>query len=118
MTPEELIRKLESEPLHLEFAQVIAVIDRHYHYVPTRFTNGLGEHRLVNEAGQNEGSCKVFSFAQIWGLSEAQTLACFGRFYRNDVLPHPEGENHPNIRRFISDGWEGIHFDGKALTPI
>lgn len=117
MTPAEVIHAIEKDPLDVEFEEVIALIDSHYTYSPTRFVNGLGLDPVVNEAGENEGSCKVFAFAQIWGLTQAQTLACFGRYYREHVLPNPDGHDHPNIRRFIRDGWEGINFDANALTP-
>lgn len=123
MMPTDMIRALENDPLSVEFEDVIAIIDAHYQYVPTRFTNGLQtddlqDKPLVNAAGENEGACKILAFARIWGLTEAQTLACFGRYYREDVLPHPAGTDHQNIRRFISDGWEGVRFEGEALTPL
>jgi hypothetical protein len=63
----------------------------------------------------NEGSCKIFAFALIHQLSEAQTLTLFGDYY-HDVLNNPEGSGHQNIRNFIRDGWRGICFNGVALT--
>jgi hypothetical protein len=48
-------------------------------------------------------------------LSVEDTLALFGDYYRMDVLQHPEGNDHQNIRRFMQDGWAGIAFDGEAL---
>ena len=71
---------------------------------------------MVNETGQNSGSCKLFAFAQMQGLSEQQTLACFGDFYWQDVLPDPEGRDHQNIRNFIKTGWAGIEFSKMPLT--
>lgn len=115
MTPTEFVNFLEEDPLNVEFEEVISVIDAYYDYTPTRFTNGVGDNPVVNQAGGNEGACKIFAFAQEQGLTEAQTLACFGRYYREDVLPHPEGKDHANIRRFITDGWDGIRFSGTAL---
>lgn len=115
MTPTEFVNFLEEDPLAVEFQDVIKLIDAYYVYTPTRFTNGVGPDPIINEAGQNEGSCKIFAFAKMQGLTEAQTLACFGRFYREDVLPHPEKDDHANIRRFIADGWKGIRFDGEPL---
>ena len=50
-------------------------------------------------------------------LSEANTLACFGRFYR-EVLNDPTGTSHGNIRAFMRDGWAGICFDGQALVSV
>ncbi len=95
----------------LEFEDCMQVINEHYAYSPTAFSNGS----LRNEAGQNEGSCKIFAFARLHGLDEARTLACFGRFYR-DVLNTPDGSDHGNIRNFMRSGWPGIHFEQDALT--
>jgi len=33
-------------------------------------------------------------FAQLQQLSQAETLACFGKYYREDVLQNPEGDDH------------------------
>lgn len=107
----ELIERVRSNPDSIEFEQVMQVIEENYHYTPTRFRNG----DVINEAGTNEGSCKVFAFGQLNGLSEMETLALFGRYYREDVLGNPAGEDHANIRNFILDGWLGITFDGVAL---
>jgi hypothetical protein len=99
----------------VSFAQTIAVISENYHYKPSTFRNG----NLENAAGQNEGSCKIFAFAQLNGLTEPQTLACFGDYYRVDVLENPNGNDHQNIRQFIAHGWNGITFDATgALKPI
>ncbi|GAA0819178.1 HopJ type III effector protein [Colwellia asteriadis] len=98
----------------VSFEQVMQVIAQNYHYSPVTFTNGT----LLNEAGTNEGSCKIFAFAQLNQLTEPQTLACFGRFYREDVLAHPQGEDHGNIRNFIKTGWAGINFNAVALTAL
>ncbi len=100
-----------------DFEDTIALIKARYDYTPTAFDNGLGEAAVHNAAGQNEGSCRIFAFAQLEGLSEADTLACFGRFYRVDVLQHPQGTDHGNIRMFMRQGWAGIRFQGQALTP-
>lgn len=114
MPIEQLLQQLRSQPETIEFDQVMAVIDEHYRYTPTAFSNGAVE----NSAGSNEGSCKLFAFAQIHNLSEMETLALFGRYYRDDVLARPAGEDHANIRNFILDGWLGIRFDGLALRPV
>lgn len=99
-----------------DFEEVIAYINAHYDYTPTRFSNGLGAEPVVNEAGKNEGSCRLFALAKLEGLSEADTVQLFGRFYHDDVLKHPGGSDHANIRRFLKDGWAGIRFDGTALV--
>ncbi len=109
MLIETLLEKIRHGPEQLVFSDVIALINAHYHYVPTRFSNGVGADALVNEAGSNQGSCKVFAFAQIHQLSVQETLVCFGEHYRS-VLADPAGSGHANIRRFMRDGWQGIVF--------
>lgn len=113
----ELLEQIRCRPEAVEFTEVIATINEHYAYTPTSFTNGMGEWKIVNEAGQNEGSCRIFAFARLQHLDEAQTLACFGKYYRDDVLKHPQGTDHANIRNFMQYGWKGIRFDGDALVP-
>lgn len=98
-----------------DFEDVITYVNEHYEYTPTRFSNGTGANPLVNEAGTNEGSCRLFALAALKDLSAEDTVQLFGRFYRDDVLKHPEATNHGNIRRFMQDGWPGIVFDGTAL---
>ncbi len=110
MTIEAFIAKLGSEAL--VFADTMAVIDANYTFTPTQFKNG----DTVNEAGQNSGSCKLFAFAKLQNLSQEQTLACFGEYYRNDVLKNPEGTDHQNIRNFIKYSWQGVAFEGVALV--
>jgi len=102
--------------LPIEFADTMAVIGENYHYQPTAFSNGLTE-AVQNAAGQNEGSCKIFAFAKLHDLSVEQTLHLFGGYYRDEVLSHPDGNDHANIRRFMRDGWNGIQFSGEALLP-
>ena len=111
MTLQHLLEKLRYAPDTIEFNDTIAVIDALYDFTPTQFSNG----GLVSEAGKNNGSCKIFSFARLQNLNPQQTLACFGAYYRDDVLKHPEGTDHQNIRNFMKTGWEGISFEGEAL---
>ncbi|MEN9486454.1 MAG: hypothetical protein RIR56_142 [Bacteroidota bacterium] len=106
-----ILEQLEKSPEKIIFKDVIAYIDENYDFAPTKFTNG----NTINEANQNNGSCKVFSFAQLKNLSKEQTLWLFGEFYREDVLKNPDGTDHQNIRNFMKFGWEGISFDGEAL---
>jgi hypothetical protein len=114
---------LESFIAHVKSGQPVAFRDTldaiaaHYDYRPTRFSNGLGDDALLNEPGQNEGSCKIFAFARLHGLSEPDTLALFGEYYRDEVLPDPSGQGHRNIRNFMKYGWKGIAFEGEALAP-
>jgi HopJ type III effector protein len=114
MTLDSFLSKLNTTPHQLEFADTIAVIDDMYDFTPTAFQNG----DLKNEAGQNSGSCKLFSFAKLQNFTPEQTLNCFGAFYRVDVLENPEATNHQNIRNFMKTGWAGISFEGTALTAI
>ncbi len=107
----KLLQSIKEHPETITFPEVIAYIDEHYEFTPTRFVNGV----TVNEAGQNNGSCKIFSFAKLNGLTAEQTLALFGDYYRKDVLENPEGTDHQNIRNFMLKGWEGIRFEGDAL---
>ncbi|QBQ41647.1 HopJ type III effector protein [Sphingobacterium psychroaquaticum] len=106
-----LLEQLKNDPQTIEFNDVIAYIDAHYDFTPTKFTNG----DTVNEANQNNGSCKVFSFAKLQQLEKEAVLALFGAFYREDVLKNPTGTDHQNIRNFITHGWAGIQFEGAAL---
>lgn len=106
-----LLEQIKNSPGTIAFPDVIAYIDANFDFTPTRFTNG----DTVNEAGQNNGSCKVFSFAKLHDLSPSETLSLFGDYYRRDVLENRDGTDHQNIRNFIHTGWEGIKFDGEAL---
>lgn len=113
MELDALLRLLHDTPESVAFNDTIAVVDALYDFTPTSFRNGT----LLNEAGKNNGSCKLFSFARLHGLSQQQTLHCFGIYYREDVLKHPDGDDHQNIRNFIRTGWDGIEFSGTALQP-
>lgn len=114
---EILIKQIKTTPEKTEFKDVIEIIDKYYRYTPTRFVNGTDSENIINPAGENEGSCKVFSFAQLHQLDERQTLHCFGKYYREDVLKKPEATDHANIRTFIKYGWQQIRFDNTALEP-
>ncbi len=111
MTLESFLQKLKNNPENIKFNDTMSIIDSQYVFTPTSFNNG----DFVNEAGQNSGSCKIFSFARIHSLTLEQTLACFGSYYRDDVLKHPENEDHQNIRNFMKSGWNGIKFDSEPL---
>ena len=115
--PAEERHPVERDPVDrhpVEFGMVQEIIQRHYHYTPTAFSNGVGADTVDNPAGSNEGSCRIFAFAQRHQLTEAQTLACFGHFYRDLTA---DGTDHGNIRTFMRHGWAGIRFSGTALTP-
>jgi len=106
------LEQLNSAPESVECTDTMAVIEANYLFSETTFSNG----EQTNEAGQNSGSCKIFAFAKIQNLSESQTLACFGIYYRDDVLKFPENDDHQNIRQFILNGWAGIRFTADALV--
>jgi hypothetical protein len=112
MELDTLLQHLHVSPESVTFNDTMAVIDSLYDFTPTAFKNGS----LLNEPGKNNGSCKLFAFARLHGLSQQQTLHCFGAYYRDEVLKHPDGTDHQNIRNFIKTGWAGIEFDGAPLT--
>lgn len=112
MTLHDFKNKLQQTPEKIEFSETIAVIEANYNFTPTAFTNGTQQ----NAAGENSGSCKLFAFAQKQKLSKVETLACFGQYYFNAVLNNPNGTDHQNIRNFMKTGFEGLQFDGMALT--
>jgi hypothetical protein len=113
MTIDSLVERLRAHPEDVEFEDAMAVIDDHYSYTPARFENG----QVLNEAGSNEGSCKIFAFANLHSLSKRETLALFGRYFRDDVVKNPGGEDHANIRTFMVGGWDGIRFEAEPLEP-
>jgi len=94
----------------LSFKEVIEFIENEYHHQPTAFKNG----ETFNSADQNQGSAKVFSFAQLNNLSKEDTLQLFAEHYQA-VLSTPEAIDHQNIRQFMQHGWEGIQFEGPVL---
>jgi len=100
----------------VSFDDTISIITKNYSYQATEFSNGLEDKKLINATGTNEGSCKIFAFAQINQLDQQQTLNLFGDFYRKDVLEDLSGNGHQNIRNFMQFGWEGIHFTDHALS--
>lgn len=106
------IKKLTDEPEAIEFSDTISLIDSLHEFTPTSFKNG----EVINEPGKNSGACKIFAFARLHKLSPQQTLACFGRYYRDDVLMHPSGDDHQNIRNFMKTGWAGVEFFGEPLV--
>lgn len=111
MQLELFLNRLNTAADTLEFTDVIALINSLYTFIPTAFYN----HEIYNEAGQNNGSCKLLAFARLHELNEEQTLSLFGSYYRADVLRTPDGDSHPNIRQFMKTGWAGIEFEGVPL---
>lgn len=103
-----LIKKSKNNSL--TFKEVIEFIETHYQHQPTAFKNG----ETHNEATQNQGSARVFAFAQLNNLNQEDTLYLFAEHYQS-VLNDPAGTDHQNIRQFMAHGWSGIIFEGQAL---
>ncbi|MDP2716169.1 HopJ type III effector protein [Rheinheimera sp.] len=108
---ERFFIQLSTEPDTISFEQSISLIDSLYQFTPAAFKNG----DLYNDAGENNGSCKILAFGLLHQLSAPQTLHLFGDYYRA-VLDTPKGTDHQNIRNFIRNGWDGVAFDTPALT--
>lgn len=109
MMAQDLLTQLQTG--EAKFTDVIAYIEARYNHTPTAFKNG----QQANAATENQGSAKVFSFAQLNHLNQTQTLNLFAEHYAA-VLATPEGTDHQNIRQFMQQGWNGIQFEGQALT--
>ena len=103
-----LIKNLKNNSL--PFKEVIEFVETHYQHQPTAFKNG----EAYNEATQNQGSARVFAFAQLNNLSKEDTLYLFAEHYQS-VLNTPNGTDHQNIRQFMAHGWPGIVFEGQVL---
>ncbi len=114
MNVKSLLELLETSPEKLDFAEVIQLIETNYNYTPVNFNCGTA----VNNAGSNEGSCKILAFAKMHNISADKTPYLFGLFYREDVLNHPDGQDHANIRNFISGGWDVVSFEQDPLKPF
>ena len=112
MNLDTFLKKLNETPENVEFSDTMAVIEHLYDFTETAFSNG----DLHNAAGENSGSCKLFAFAQLQKLDSQQTLACFGAYYRDEVLQQPNIDNHQNIRNFMKTAWSGIQFNHQALA--
>lgn len=105
------LTKLNASPADCCFVDILAAIDNDFSLTPCRFHNGP----LVNEAGSNLGSLRVFALAKRLGLSDPQCLALFAEHYRQ-VLATPTGQDHANIRQFMRTGLAGVQFDGEPLS--
>lgn len=104
-----LIKNLKDNKV--SFKEVLEFIETYYLHQPTAFKNGDAQ----NEATQNQGSAKVFAFAQLNNLSKEDTLYLFAEHYQS-VLNNLNGTDHQNIRQFMLNGWDGVKFEGTCLT--
>lgn len=109
MTQEEYLEQLKSGAI-VDFEELITLIDDNYQHTPAAFTNG----DLENNSDENQSSAKLFCFAAMHHLNALETLHCFAQHYRA-VLDDPNGDSHPNIRNFMTYGWDGLKFASPVL---
>lgn len=110
MTEEAYLEELRTGA-QMKFEDLMTLVDENYNYIPASFTNGDFENRVT----ENQGSAKLFCFAAIHQLTQLEALHCFGQYYQ-EVLNDPKGNEHTNIRNFITYGWAGLKFDSPVLT--
>ncbi len=79
----DLLQNLKASSI--SFKDVIEFIETYYQHQPIAFKNGDAS----NEASQNQGSAKVFSFARLNNMSKEDTLYLFAEHYQA-VLNTPE----------------------------
>lgn len=115
MDTNTLLNTVRTSPENLKFKDVICCIDASYNFEAVFFHNN----GLDNPEGTNLGSCKVFAFAKLHGLTKVQTLALFAEHYFNDVLVNPDAKSHLNIRHFMDseNGLDGVILAKNPLTP-
>jgi len=111
MTITEFKTKLKTTPTAITFKETMQVIEDYYTFNPTAFANG----DIINNAGENNGSCKLFAFAMHQELTKEATLFSFGEHYQS-VLDDKNGTSHQNIRNFMQTGFKGLSFENEALT--
>ena len=68
------LNRLNDSSSPMTFTDSMAFIDTLYALTPTAFQCGNAN----NAAGENTGSCKIFSFGLLHQLNEPQTLRSFG----------------------------------------
>ncbi len=98
-----LLNKLKNNTA--TFKEVINFIESVSPHTPTAFKNG----DVFNDTTQNQGSAKVFAFAQKQNMSADDTLYLFAEHYQA-VRANPDATDHQNIRQFMVHGWKGIVF--------
>jgi hypothetical protein len=106
----EFANSIKAGTKQVTYQDTIDFLDQHYIYLPVPFKCG----DLSYEPGVKTGAAKIFSFALMVNMSEAETLRLFGEFYRN---LSPGGVERPNIRNFVKGGWGCISFEsGLAIV--
>ena len=107
MNLDDFLKKLDETPETVMLEDTLNTIDALYDFTPVEFSNG----DLHNALGEAERSCRMYAFAQLHGLTERQTLLCFGEHYR-EVLAEPQGTSHRTIRIFMKTGFAGLRYEG------
>lgn len=110
MKLENFLKKLKDSPETVMLEDTLSTIDALYEFTPVAFSNG----DMHNAAGEAERSCRMYAFAQLHGLSEQQTLLCFGEHYR-EVLADPDGVAHRTIRIFMRSGFAGLRYEAMPI---
>ena len=111
MNTQQYLAKLRSGE-DMEFSDFICLIAKEYNFITISFKNG----DLNNKADENQGSAKVFCFGLLHGLSEQETLRCFGEHYQSVLDSPAKDSSHLNIRNFILSGWQGVLIDASVLS--
>lgn len=114
MSLQTFVDRIYGDVATIQFSEAIEAIDAHFDFTPVAFKCG----EQHNAAGTNIGSCKILSFAHMMNLPESIAVHLFGDYFREDVVKHPDGTDHPNIREFMRVGWKGVQFSAPALKPI
>ena len=94
MSLSEFLEKLSTDANKVEFEESIRLIEELFEVIPCEFS--IGNHS--NAKGSNLGSLKILAFSIKYNLSTDQTLNMFGKYYREDVINNPNGNDHQNIR--------------------
>lgn len=110
MQPKTFFLQALDNPQHT-FADTLTFIETWFTYTPSAFRYG----KLHSSATENQGSCKIFALAQLFELTQQQTLLCFGEHYRN--LEHTPVSSHLNLRQLAQLGLINLEFEHFPLTP-
>ena len=107
----DLMLLTKMDPTSIRFAATMDALNASYDTRPVPFSVGATH----SEAGQNNGSALIISFAKHVGLTKDEALALFGEHYAS-VRAEPEGTSHSNIRSFMAGGFACVSFpEGLAI---
>ncbi|MGJ8524635.1 hypothetical protein LMG33818_000343 [Halomonadaceae bacterium LMG 33818] len=99
---------LQAKP---RFSDTLAFIEAYFEFTPTAFTN----HMLMNQADENQGSCRIIALAKYADFSDEEALLAFGEHYRH-VRSDPHGNDHANIRTLMEYGLDSVSFEHFPLV--